>query len=45
MLFAALLITAGALTWYGIRDQAGHDAVSDTAINSIAVLPLDNLSG
>jgi TolB-like protein/DNA-binding winged helix-turn-helix (wHTH) protein/Flp pilus assembly protein TadD len=45
VIFAALLITAGALTWHTATYQSGYEAVSDAAINSIAVLPFDNLSG
>jgi adenylate cyclase len=45
VIFASLLITAGTLTWYTTPDQPGHEVASDAAINSIVVLPFDNLSG
>ena len=45
VIFATLLITAGALTWYTTPDQPGYEVAFDAAINSIVVLPFDNLSG
>ena len=45
VIFTTLLISAGALTWYTAPDQPDHEVASGTAINSIVVLPFDNLSG
>lgn len=43
--FAVLLVTAGALVWYAIYQQPAEVVSLDRPINSIAVLPFNNLSG
>lgn len=44
-MIAILLIATGALSWYFSTGNSGEESVSETAVNSIAVLPFDNLSG
>jgi TolB-like protein/DNA-binding winged helix-turn-helix (wHTH) protein/Tfp pilus assembly protein PilF len=45
LVITAMVMTAGALAWYLAPDPYGYGPGSGVAVNSIAVLPFDNLSG